>query len=125
MLARWNEYPNFSKQEFDCKHTGKNEMRHDFMVKLQSLRTAYGKPMKVTSGFRHPTHPVEAKKGHATGEHTRGMCVDIACVSSQERFDLIRLALQHGFKRIGIADNFIHLGLGGPGLPDGVIWRYI
>ncbi len=61
-LAKWDLYPNFSKEEFDCKHTGKNEMKHSFMAKLQALRTAYGKPIAISSGFRDYTHPAESKK---------------------------------------------------------------
>ena len=52
MKANFDLYPNFSKAEFDCKHTGKNEMKHSFMSKLQALRTAYGKPMIISSGLR-------------------------------------------------------------------------
>lgn len=122
--ARWGEYPNFPKHEFDCRHTGLNDMKHEFMTVLQAIRTEYGKPMKITSGYRHPTHPTEAKKGHTTGEHTRGMCADIACSDGSSRFELVSLALKHGIPRIGIARNFVHLGLGGPGLPSNVIWDY-
>jgi hypothetical protein len=122
--ARWNEYPNFKASEFDCKHTGKNEMKHEFMVVLQAIRTEYGRSMSPTSGYRHPTHPVEARKQRSDGEHTRGMCADIACTDSRDRYDLVRLALKHGINRIGIAKTFIHLGLGGPGLPSNVIWEY-
>ena len=120
----WSDYPNFTKAEFDCKHSGLNGMLPDFMERLQALRTEYGRPMTITSGYRHPTHPVEARKLRSDGEHTRGMCCDIACTSGSDRFDLIRLALKHGFHRIGIAKNFVHLGLGGHGLPSNVIWEY-
>lgn len=123
-MIDWSMYPNFSASEFDCKHTGRNEMKTEFMDRLQALRTAYGKPMKITSGYRHPSHPVEARKGHSNGEHTRGMCADIACASGSERYELVYLALSHGFHRIGIAKTFLHLGLGGPGLPSNVIWEY-
>jgi len=122
--ARWGEYPNFKASEFNCKHTGKNEMKHEFMVVLQAIRNEYGRGMSPTSGYRHPTHPVEARKQRSDGEHTRGMCADIACTNSQDRYDLVRLALKHGINRIGIAKTFIHLGLGGPGLPPNVIWEY-
>ena len=120
----WADYPYFTKAEFDCKHTGKNEMQPEFMAKLQLLREKYGRPMIVTSGYRHWTHPVEARKGHTTGEHTRGTCADIACTSGAERYKIVQLALQLGFPRIGIAKNFIHLGLGGAGLPAPTIWDY-
>jgi flavin-binding protein dodecin len=33
-------------------------------------------------------------------------------------------ATLRGITRIGIASTFIHLGLGGPGLPSNVIWEY-
>ena len=122
--AIWSEYPSFRPSEFACKHSGACEMTHEFMSVLQAIRTDYGKPMRVTSGYRHPTHPVEARKLRSDGEHTRGMCCDIAVADGRERFDLIRLALKHGITRIGIAKTFIHLGLGGPGLPDRVIWEY-
>lgn len=120
----WFKYPNFSKEEFDCKHTGKNEMKDSFMQILQNIRTEYNKPMKITSGYRHWTHPVEARKGHTTGEHTQGTCADIACNNGSDRFQLVTLALKHGITRIGIAKSFIHLGIGGVNLPNHVIWDY-
>lgn len=120
----WADYPYFTKAEFDCKHTGKNEMQPEFLAKLQLLREKYGKPIIITSGYRHWTHPVEARKGHTTGEHTRGTCADIACTSGSDRYQIIRLALQLGFPRIGIAKTFLHLGIGGAGLPSPTIWDY-
>jgi zinc D-Ala-D-Ala carboxypeptidase len=124
MSILWANYPSFTEAEFRCKFTGKCEMKPEFMEKLQQLRDAYGKPLVVTSGYRHWTHPVEARKGHTTGEHTRGTCADIACGSSTERFRLITLALGLGFTRIGVAKTFLHLGVGAPGLPQNVIWDY-
>lgn len=58
----WSKYPNFSKREFDCKETGENRMTVEFMDKLQELRTRYGKPMRITSGYRSPQHSIEAAK---------------------------------------------------------------
>lgn len=122
--AQWDYYPNFIKKEFDCKHTGNNEMTHEFMVLLQKIRAEYGKPMTVTSGYRDPKHPIEARKTHSNGEHTQGNCCDLACINSQDRFDLMRIALKHGITRIGIAQTFLHLGIGGNNLPNNVIWHY-
>jgi len=124
MKADWSKYPSFKKSEFDCKVTGENNMQHEFMTVLQAIRTEYGKPMRVTSGFRSTKHPIEARKLNSNGEHTQGMCADIACTDSRMRFIIIQLALKHGITRIGIAQSFIHLGLGGVGLPDNVIWDY-
>jgi zinc D-Ala-D-Ala carboxypeptidase len=123
--ARWGEYPSFTESEFACRHTGKNMMQHEFMIVLQAIRNEYGKPMRITSGYRDPKHPIEAAKGHANGEHTKGLCADIACASSAERFELVRIALKHGVTRIGIAKTFLHFGIGGEGLPNNVIWDYL
>lgn len=120
----WSNYPNFKKSEFDCKHTGLNEMKPEFMEKLQQLRTAYGRPMHITSGYRHPTHPKEARKGHTNGEHTKGLCCDVAVTNSQDRFRLLKLAFELGFTRIGFHRGFIHLGIGDGTLPQKVFWDY-
>ncbi|MFM8899144.1 MAG: D-Ala-D-Ala carboxypeptidase family metallohydrolase [Burkholderiales bacterium] len=120
----WSRYPNFLEAEFRCKHTAQCCMQPEFMSLLQTIRTEYGKPMTITSGYRHWSHPVEVKKGHKNGEHTMGTCADIACASGAERFELVRLALKHGISRIGIANNFVHLGIGGANLPKNVIWEY-
>lgn len=120
----WSLYPSFSAAEFRCKHSGRDGMQPEFLVVLQAIRTEYGQPMTITSGYRHPTHPIEARKLRSDGEHTRGLCADIACTSGSDRFRLVELALKHGIHRIGIAKTFIHLGLGGPGLPPRTIWEY-
>jgi hypothetical protein len=61
----WSDYSNFSAQEFNCSHCNANEMKPEFMAKLQKLRETYGSPMRVTSGYRCPQHPIEAKKARA------------------------------------------------------------
>lgn len=127
IVTDWSRYPNFSRSEFACKHTGLCEMRVEFMDVLQRIRTAYGRPMAISSGYRHPTHPVEARKGHTTGEHTQGMCCDVA-VQGDAAYELLCIALAHGITRVGVqqkgAGRFLHLGLGGPGLPTPWIWSY-
>jgi zinc D-Ala-D-Ala carboxypeptidase len=120
----WSDYPSFTRHEFECRFTGKCDMQPEFMEKLQQLRNEYNRPMVITSGFRSPLHPIEARKQRSDGEHTRGVCADIGCLSSRDRFELVRLALKHGFTRIGIAKNFVHIGLGGVGLPSPVMWDY-
>lgn len=121
----WNNYPNFTKAEFDCKHSGKNAMRPEFMERLQALRTAYGKPMRVTSGFRDTTHPVEAKKA-APGAHSRGSACDIGC-NGQQAYELLKLALAMGFTGIGVnqkgSGRFIHLDTETDG-PRPNVWNY-
>lgn len=107
----WDDYPNFTEAEFACSHTGKCEMQASFMEKLQALRTAYGKAMTVTSGYRDETHPIEAAKDKP-GIHTMGLAVDIACGGS-DAYHILQLAFQLGFTGIGVAQSgrnrFLHL----------------
>ena len=114
MIVRdWSKYKNFTKEEFDCKHTGKNVMQEEFIYKLQQLRTAYNKPLIITSGYRDITHPLEAKKSKG-GYHTKGLACDVSC-GSQQAHTIGRLALNLGFTGIGFKQKgegrFIHLDL--------------
>lgn len=127
-VTDWSKYaPYFKESEFKCKHTGKCLMQSDFMDLLLKLRTKYGKPIAISSGYRDWTHPEEIKKGHKNGEHTKGACADIA-ISHQDAFEILKLALELGFTRIGVNQKgngrFLHIGIGGDGLPNNLIWSY-
>tara|TARA_R100001129_G_scaffold186604_1_gene179163 strand:- start:3418 stop:3801 length:384 start_codon:yes stop_codon:yes gene_type:complete len=110
-MMDWNTSTYFSMHEFKCSHTGKCEMNPDFIDKLNDLRLAFGKPMRITSGFRDVTHPIEVKK-KTSGAHTTGQAADIA-ISREDAFHLLSLALSKGFTGIGIqqkgSGRFIHL----------------
>lgn len=110
-MIDWAAYPNFSEHEFKCSHCGKVAMKPEFMKKLQELRTAFRKPMRVSSGYRCPHHPIEAAKV-SPGAHTTGRAVDIA-VEGSDAFELLRLAFAMGFTGIGVqqkgSGRFIHL----------------
>lgn len=121
-LAKWDLYPNFTKSEFDCKETGENEMEHSFMVRLQKLREAYGKPMRITSGYRSINHTIEARKS-TPGTHTQGIACDIA-VDRADAVHLLHLALELRFNGIGVQQKgnsrFIHLDT----RENPTIWSY-
>lgn len=127
IVTDWARYPNFSEAEFRCRHTGRCEMQAEFMARLQAIRAEYGKPMPISSGYRHPSHPIEAGKGRADGEHTRGTCCDVA-VSGADALRLIEIAIRHGINRVGVQQKgggrFLHLGIGGRGLPAPAVWSY-
>lgn len=85
-------------------------MRPEFIRVLQEIRNASNKPMVINSGYRDFTHPEERKK-EDPGEHYYGVAADIS-VSGLDAIELISIAHGHGIKRMGIASNFIHLGIG-------------
>ncbi len=122
-IDNWS-FENFTPDEFACQHTGLHGMDEEFMRKLQHLRSVYGKPMTVTSGYRHPSHPIEAKKA-TPGEHTTGRAADIA-VSGADALRLVQLATSMGFTRIGVQQKgegrFIHLGDSPDFVPG--MWSY-
>jgi len=92
---------------------------------LDDLRESYGYPIKLTSTYRSPDHPIEAKKS-SPGEHAYGAAVDIACVGGEATFKLVKAAIEVGFTRIGISrkNNFVHVGIGYEGAPPITIWTY-
>jgi uncharacterized protein YcbK (DUF882 family) len=124
-MIDWKLYSNFKAEEFNCTHCGKNEMKPEFMSKLQALRMRYGKPMRVTSGYRCAQHPIEAKKP-APGAHASGCACDIG-VEGAEAHALLKLALELGFTGIGVqqkgSGRFLHLDAMTTG-PRPTVWSY-
>ena len=51
----------FNIKDFDCQETGNNEMSEDFLNKLDDLRHICGFPFIITSGYRDPSHSIEAQ----------------------------------------------------------------
>jgi len=109
--VNWNNYRNFVEEEFRCSETGRVEMDERFMDKLQALRIEYARPMIITSGYRHVSHPIEREKGRP-GPHTYGRAADIL-VSHADAVLLLKLAMDHGFTGFGVyqsgSSRWIHL----------------
>ena len=110
----WDLYPDFSAWEFNCKYTGKNEMRPEFMELLQRIRTEYGKPININSGYRDKTHPLEVVKARG-GTHTLGIACDIS-VRGEDAIELLGIAINRGVKRVGVYQNehkhWLHIDIG-------------
>ena len=98
----------FSRDEFACSHTGKNEISDSLIDKLDLLREACGFPFIITSGYRDPTHPVEARKKEP-GTHCQGIAADIRGSGGHQRFTIVKHALTLGFRGIGVAKPFVHV----------------
>ena len=121
-------YKYFTDDEMKCTHCGSYEMDHDFMQKLDQLREDMGFVFPVTSAYRCPNHPIEARK-KAPGAHTTGKAVDIG-VSGNEAYILIEAAIRDNFTGIGINQKgegrFIHLDIipHSESSPRPWIWSY-
>lgn len=97
-----------------------NESMKQFLAVLEN---ELGRELVITSGYRSPEHPIEAKKSKP-GEHTTGLAVDVAAIGGYEVFTLVKKAMELGCKRIGISrkSNFVHLGLDDTRVTS--IWTY-
>ena len=102
-----------------------DKMDRALLIMLDNLREVYGYPIKLTSTYRSPEHPIEAKKAKPW-EHAHGAAVDIACVGGEATYKLVKAAIEVGFTRIGISrkNNFVHVGVGYEGAPPVTIWTY-
>ena len=102
-----------------------DKMDRALLIMLDNLREVYGYPIKLTSTYRSPEHPIEARKAKP-GEHAYGAAVDIACVGGEATYKLVKAAIEVGFTRIGISrkNNFVHVGVGYEGAPPITIWTY-
>jgi len=100
----------FDRSEFDCSHTGNNEMDQRFLRYLDELRHRCGFPFVITSGYRDPSHPVEAAKENGPGQHSAGVAADIAVSDGVQRMTILKHAFEMDvFNGIGVSNGFIHL----------------
>ena len=111
----------FNKSEF----SNFEMMDEKLLSMLDEMREIYGYPIKITSSYRSPDHPIEAAKKEP-GEHSYGAAGDIVSDGGGKTFRLVKAAIEAGFTRIGVSrkKGFIHLGIGYPGAPEKTIWTY-
>lgn len=125
----------FSFSEFACKCGCGLRLISPFLVDaLQEIRNLYGKPITINSGVRCEKHNKDAggteDSEHLPQEDVAGFAqgVDIACANSSDRFALLALILQEvdgepRFKRVGIGEDFIHVGVK-RSKAQNVVWLY-
>jgi uncharacterized protein YcbK (DUF882 family) len=122
------KWPNFQPVEFlSPKDPIKTViLESEFLDRLQALRTKFGRPLVLNSGYRSPQYNSSVSNTGLHGAHTTGRAVDIKCIDSQTRFQLIKLAIELGFTGIGIAKTFIHLDdvTNNPKVPRPMSWLY-
>lgn len=132
-LYDYTRWPNFTKEELVCSHTGRENPNvaafTSLMDFVQELRRVLDVPFVVNSAYRSKEHPTEAAKilkGKRGGMHTHA-AIDIL-VPTKYCYELVALAIQFGFKGIGINltgdpnTRFIHLDR--RQTKQGSIWSY-
>ena len=101
-----------SGQLMDCK----------LLEMIDEAREIYGKPIHVNSGYRTSSHNSKVG-GKSSSSHLKGLAIDVACVKSNERFEMLTALLEAGFNRIGVASTFIHVDID-KDKSQNVIWTY-
>ena len=112
----------FNEDEFRCKHCDELLVNEAFVKKLEKVRVRAGIPFVITSGYRCPIANEKAG-GKSKSAHLLGKGVDIYCNHSYQRWLIVEAAIKHGFKRIGIGSNFVHLDVD-DALPIPRLWTY-
>lgn len=98
------------------------QMDADFLALLDRVRESAGIPLVLNSAFR--SREYERQMGRTgTSAHCKGKAVDIRCNTSQNRYKIIRAALECGIRRIGVGKSYIHLDSSETHAQD-VIWHY-
>ena len=112
----------FKTEEFKCPCCGEVIVCPQLLEMLEEAREHAGFPFRITSGYRCEKHNKEVK-GVEDSAHTKGLAVDIAVSDSRQRYWLLIALLSAGFRRIGIAENYIHVDIDNS-KPRFVVWTY-
>ena len=113
----------FKLAEFKCPCCGRCEMDNDFLQRLDKARELAGVPFVINSGFRCAKHNKKIG-GVPNSAHLRGLAADIAVPDNETRYKILYGLIKAGFRRIGIAKNFIHTDIDIVTKPYPRVWLY-
>jgi uncharacterized protein YcbK (DUF882 family) len=112
---------NFNREEFE--EEGYDIPIHPKIPEVcQKIRDEWGHSMTITSGTRSPEHN-DLIGGSSNSSHIRGLACDFSCESSRDRYLAIKVLIEEGITRFGVADNFIHFDVD-PEKAQKVTWLY-
>lgn len=99
------------------------QMDDEFLERLDELREKAGIPLVLNSAYRSKAY--EKSKGReGTSSHCEGKAVDIRCNSYENRYKIIKAAIECGFTRIGVGKTYIHVDTCDDTHKPRVIWDY-
>ena len=91
----------FARGEMRCPCCGRGAVALALVLALEDLRSLYGRPVRITSGWRCQTHNREVG-GHPQSRHLIGCAVDVAPLDrDRDRWDALRLAVVEVARRYG------------------------
>ncbi len=114
----------FNYEEFDSPDIqGSGQlMDPELLDMIDKAREIYGKPIHITSGYRTEDHNRKVG-GVDSSSHLKGLAIDVACVRSRDRFEMLTALIEVGFNRVGVASTFIHVDID-KDKSQNVIWTY-
>lgn len=100
---------NFNLSEFECPCCGCVMATDELAARLESLRSALGRPIVVTSGYRCARRNAEVG-GAAGSRHMSGRAADVSCPRAKQQ-SLCEAAKLCGFaKTLAYPERgFVHL----------------
>lgn len=113
----------FTVREFDSRDEvgSGNNMKASTLIMLDDARHIAGIPFKIVSGYRTLAHNTRIG-GSKTSSHMKGFAADIYYDQKKDALRIIAALHQVGFRRMGLADTFIHVD-NDPDKPE-AYWDY-
>lgn len=84
-----------------------DKMNTDFLNLLDNLRAMCGFALIINSSYRDPQYNLSVG-GFPGSKHMEGIAVDIKCMDSIKRAQIVQYALELGLT-VGVSDGFIHV----------------
>lgn len=115
------EFSEFACPCTACRPLQRNEMLHKTIGHLHAARETSQVRWDISSGWRCEDHNRQVG-GSENSAHLTGHAADILTPNSYYRYRILSALVQHGFRRIGVYNDFIHAD-DSPWLPQNVIWH--
>lgn len=113
-VHNWDErWPNFQPEELRCKGSGDLRINYKALDALQSMRSVWKMPMRITSAYRSPEHN-RLVGGASNSLHMQGRAFDIwwDWTDQLSTFALFcKIAESCGLRGLGIYRNNVPPGL--------------
>ena len=108
--AAWR-WPNFAPVEIASRGDGSLLVVEEALDALQAAREALGRPLRINSAYRDPTHNALVG-GAPRSKHKEGHAFDVA-LAGHDRGALIAALRAAGFRGFGLRyRTFVHVDMG-------------